>query len=98
MMLPASLWVGRGEDELRKDGSGTLGDKLSSSGVSTEMEGVGERAEILLSSAPRSSSSTEGMGSSGPETRLGPALPVGPLVGPRCFSFVNFSDISSCGT
>ena len=29
------------------------------------------------------------MGSSGPETRLGPALPIGPLVGPRCFSFVN---------
>ncbi len=46
-MLPAWLCRRRGEGEFEKDGSGTLDGKLSSSGVSTEMEGVGERAEAL---------------------------------------------------
>lgn len=75
MVLPASPCPTRGEEEFREGGSGDPDSELSPSlGVLDEMEGVADRSE-LVSSALRSSCPIDGIGSSRPGARLGPAFP-----------------------
>ncbi len=74
-ILPASPCPGDGGNEFGKDGSGAAYDESSSSGVSTEMDGVGERAELLSSASSMGPSfSIEGIGVSelGTRRRDGP--------------------------
>jgi hypothetical protein len=91
-MLPASPCPGGGEEEFREDGSGNPDSELSPSlGVLAEMEGVAGRSE-LVSLALRSSFSIDGIGSSRPGARLGPAFPDASRDETSGFSLVSFSE------